>query len=195
MNARTLLALFDSIYVLALTSLVGSILFFSFAVAPIIFGTLGAESGAKFVRALFPRYYAWGATSCAIALPALICGTLSYPELRGPWVGVQAGMLLGTLLLMLYCGNSLTPAINNARDAGPAQASKFDGLHKRSVMLNSVALLVGLVLLVAFAVRRPVQTSGIEEPTPQQRALAEAEARQKYEAARKKAREAAPSSP
>ena len=169
MNPRLLLATFDSIYVIALTAWVGAILFFSFGVAPIIFRVLGAEMAAKFVRALFPRYYAWGVGATAIALPALICGALAYPELRGLSVGVQAGMIGVGLLIMLYCGNSLTPAINAARDAGPDQAARFDRLHKRSVRLNGVALLLGLILLVGFAIRRPVQTAGLRELTPTER--------------------------
>jgi len=169
-TARPLLALFDSLYVIALTAWVGAILFFSFAVAPIIFRVLGAESAAKFVRALFPRYYAWGVISAAVALPALICGPLSYPELRGTWVGVQALLILADLGIMLYCGNSLTPAINATRDAGPGQAVQFDRLHKRSVRLNVVALAIGLALLVAFAARSPIRTEGLVEMTPRERA-------------------------
>jgi hypothetical protein len=64
---------------------------------------------------------------------------------------------------MLYCGNSLTQAINTARDAGPGQAERFDRLHRRSVRLNSVVLLVGLALLVAFATRKAPRTEGIVE--------------------------------
>ena len=170
MDARSLLALFDSIYLISLTAWVGAILFFSFGVAPIIFRVLGAESAAKFVRALFPRYYAWGVISAAVALPALICGSLSYPELRGWPVGVRSALILLDLGIMLYCGQSLTPAINAARDAGPDRSAVFDRLHKRSVRLNGVALLIGLGLLVGFAVRRPVRTGGLREFTPAERA-------------------------
>ena len=169
MTPRLLLATFDSVYVLALAAWVGAILFFSFGVAPIIFRVLGAEHAARFVRALFPRYYAWGVGATAIALPALICGSLAYPELRGVRIGVQAFLILFGLVIMLYCGNSLTPAINAARDAGPAEAARFDRLHKRSVQLNGVALSLGLILLVSFAVRRPVRTSGMNEMTPGER--------------------------
>ncbi len=154
---------------IALTAWVGAILFFSFGVAPIIFRVLGAEAAARFVRALFPRYYAWGVGATAIALPALICGPLAYPELRGPGVGIQAALIGLGLVIMLYCGNSLTPAINAARDAGPSEAEQFDRLHHRSVRLNGVALLLGLILLVGFAIRRPVQTAGLQELTPTER--------------------------
>ncbi len=166
MTAPVLLAIFNSVYLIALTSWVGSILFFSFAVAPIIFQVLGAEAGGKFVRALFPIYYKWGVISTACALPALVCGPLTTPELRGPMVGIQAILIIVSLLILLYCGNSLTPAINAARDAGPEFAPLFDRLHKRSVNLNGVVLVIGLGLLIAFAVRKPPITSGIIEPPP-----------------------------
>jgi MFS family permease len=162
-TATMLLTIFDSVYVIALTAWVGSILFFSFAVAPIIFNALGPEAGGKFVRALFPRYYLWGVISCSIALPALVCGTLAVPELRGSMIGVQAFAIVGSLLILLYCGNSLTPAINAARDAGPSSSDRFDRLHKRSVTLNSVVLLIGLALLIAFASRKAPISGGIVE--------------------------------
>jgi hypothetical protein len=168
-QARLLLSIFDSIYLFALTAWVGSILFFSFGVAPVIFRVLGAESGGRFVRALFPRYYAWGVVSTAIALPAMVCGPLSVSELRGPMVAVQAALISLSLGIMLYCGNTLTPAINAARDEGPASADRFKRLHKRSVNLNAVVLLIGIVLLVGFAVRRTPRTLEMVERTPQER--------------------------
>ncbi|MFO0888581.1 MAG: DUF4149 domain-containing protein [Isosphaeraceae bacterium] len=169
MSARYLLALFDSVYVIALCAWVGSILFFSFGVAPLIFRVLGQESGAKFVRALFPRYYAWGAIAGAIALPAYVAVPLCYPEYRGPWIGVQAMILLGCILVMLYAGNSLTPAINAARDAGPSEHERFERLHRRSVGLNALVLVVGLGLLAAFANRPAPRTSGLAELSPADR--------------------------
>jgi hypothetical protein len=164
-----LVAVFDSAYIVAMTAWVGSILFFSFGVAPIIFKVLGAEAGGKFVRALFPRYYLWGAISGAVALPSMVAVPLCYPEYRGPMVGVQALAIIGCTLIMLYAGNSLTPAINQARDAGPAGHGRFQQLHRRSVRLNALVLVVGLGLLVGFANRPAPRTSGIVEQTPTER--------------------------
>ena len=169
-RTRFLLAVFDSVYVVALTAWVGSILFFSFGIAPLIFRVLGAEAGARFVRVLFPRYYLWGAISGAVALPAYVAGPLCFPEFRGPRVGVQALLILGGILLMLYGGNSLVPEINRARDEGPSGHDRFVRLHRRSVRLNALVLVVGLGLLVAFASRAVPRTQGIEEMTPTQRA-------------------------
>ena len=164
-----LAGVFDSVYVVALTAWVGSILFFSFGVAPIIFSVLGEQIGGKFVRALFPRYYLWGAIAGAIALPAFVAGPLCYHEFRGPMVGVQAMVILAGILSMLYGGNSLTPAINQARDAGPAGHDRFEQLHRRAVRLNALVLVAGLGLLIAFAVRPAPRTSGIVELTPAER--------------------------
>lgn len=175
MTAPSLMIVFDSIYLIAMTAWVGSILFFSFVVAPVIFTVLGAESGGKFVRALFPRYYLWGAISGAVALPSAVAVPLAFPELRGPWVGAQALVILAATLIMLYAGNSLTPAINAARDAGPAGQHLFNRLHRRSVRLNGVVMVLGIGLLIAFAGRPRPKTSGIIELTPTQRAAARAE--------------------
>jgi hypothetical protein len=169
-TARYLLALFDSAYLIALAAWLGSTLFVSFVMAPIVFQSLGVESGGKFVRALFPRYYLWGAIAGAIALPAFVAGPLCYQEYRGPMVAVQSLALVGGILLMLYGGNTLTPAINRARDGGPARDQEFQRLHRRAVWLNIVTMVLGLALLVGFAIRPAPRTSGIVEMTPEERA-------------------------
>lgn len=169
MTTRHLLGLFDSIYVLAMAALVGGMVFFNFVVAPLLFRVLGMETAGRFVRALFPRYYLWNAILAAVALPAFIAGPLCFPEFRGPWIGVQAGILLAIVLVMLYGGNSLVPEINRARDLGPETQSRFDRLHRRSVIHNTMAMLGGIGLLIAFACRPAPRTGGIIERTPDER--------------------------
>ncbi len=181
MTTRHLLALFDSIYVLALAAMAGGIIFFSFIVAPVIFRVLGQESGARFVRTLFPRYYLWNAILAAIALPAFVAGPLAFPEYRGIGVGVQSAILLACILIMLYGGNSLVPQINQARDAGPSAHDRFERLHRRSVILNAAAMVSGIGLLVAFACRPAPRTSGIVELSPIERARLEEQGRAEFE--------------
>lgn len=165
MTALQLLWLFDVIYGLSIVGWTGAILFFSFAVAPIIFQVLDAESAAKFVRTLFPRYYTWIAISSVLALASYTARPLVVPELRNYMNLIFQGLLIFNILLAFYCGNSLTPAINRARDAGEAEKLKFDVLHKRSVRLNIISLLMGFICLIAFEGRKTPTTAGIvEEP-------------------------------
>ena len=107
-------------------------------------------------------------------MPAFVAGPLSFPEFRGPWVGVQSVVLLAIILSMLYAGNSLVSRINCARDLGESHHEEFERLHRRSVLLNAAAMIGGLALLVAFACRPAPRTEGIIEPTPQERARLEA---------------------
>lgn len=183
MDAPALRLVFDATYVLAMSAWLGSVLFVSFGVAPILFRVLDAMAASRFVRALFPRYYAWGATCGAIALPALLGAPLSYPEYRGAGVGVQAGVVLLCTGVMLYAGNILTPAINTARDSGPEHQESFHRLHRRSVRLDALVMLGLAGLLVVFVSRPVPRTSGIIEQSPQARAKQEYEATRGSEAA------------
>ncbi len=60
----------------------------------------------------------------------------------------------------------LTPAINAARDAGPPGQKRFEQLHRRAVRLNGLVLVLGLGLLVSFAIRQAPATSGLNQLTP-----------------------------
>ncbi len=175
MSPRFLIGVFDSVYVVALCTWVGSVLFFSFAVAPMVFNVLGKETGSKFVRALLPRYYAWGAFAGAIALPAFVARPLCYPEFRGPGVGVQSLLILAGTLVMLYAGNSLTPAMIAAQNAGPPERDRLEHLHRLSVGLNVLVLLLGAGLLIAFANRAAPRSSGLRELRPSEQERFDAE--------------------
>ena len=92
MTARSLLALFDSVYVLALTAWVGSASFLSFGLAPILFRKSGGESEGRLAKAILPRFYAWGMTWGAIALPSLMGVPLS--RVRAQFYFVRSGTLV-----------------------------------------------------------------------------------------------------
>jgi hypothetical protein len=174
-NARFLLVIFDSVYVLALATWFGSLLFYSFGIAPVVSRIVVTDAGARLARALLPRFYTWGVISGSISLPAYLGVPLSYEEYRGPVVAVQAGLILAATLLMLYGANSLTPAFGAACAAGPEAAARVERLHRRSIGLNVVALALVAILLVSFANRPAPRTAGIVEPTPLERARAQYE--------------------
>ncbi|MEW4566380.1 DUF4149 domain-containing protein [Tautonia sp. JC769] len=195
-DSKTLLMVFDALFLLSMTAWLGAILFFSFGIAPVIFKVLEPAQAARFVRAIFPRYYAWGTTGATLALASLTSGILVRPEYRGPWALAQILLVLSGIVINLYCGNALTPRINAARDAGPGHSARFDRLHRRSVRLNGLMLIFGVVLVVAHAFRPEPQGPGITEPTPAERARRSADRwQERSEAGRDGRRPAEPGRP
>ena len=77
--------------------------------------------------------------------------------------------IIAGILVMLYGGNSLTGAMNQALDGGLAGRERLEQLHRRAVGLNVFVTLVCLSLLVAVAMRPAPRTSGIIEVMPAQR--------------------------
>ncbi|MZH42488.1 MAG: DUF4149 domain-containing protein, partial [Nitrospinae bacterium] len=53
-------SLLNFIYLLSLVCWIGSIIFFSFFVAPVVFKTLEREKAGEIVGIIFPRYYMVG---------------------------------------------------------------------------------------------------------------------------------------
>lgn len=170
MTAAQLLRLFDFVYAFSLVAWLGAILFFSFGVAPVIFDSLDREPASKFLRKLFPRYYLWIALASVVSLASFTSRPLVYPELRAWGNLIVQGLLLTVILIALYCGNSLTPAIDKAREAGETAKARFDSLHKRSVRLNVLLLLIGVYCVFSFELRAAPQTAGIVELSIEDRA-------------------------
>jgi hypothetical protein len=121
----------------------GSIVFFSFFLAPVLFRVLEAADAARVVRAVFPRYYLLG----------IVCGLILCSLLILRWDGPRLAAVISMTLIDVYCRQALTPRINKARDAGPTRQTEFDRMHRLSVQLNGVVML-GLVGFFALAVWR-----------------------------------------
>lgn len=125
---------------LAIGVTLGAMLFFSACVAPLVFMRLEAAIAGRFIRALFPWYYGFGLAGSALS--ALLCAGVA---------PMAAALSLATALGFLLARQVLMPAINAARDAAmadPAAARRFDRLHRASVLLNLVQV---ILLLAAFA--------------------------------------------
>jgi len=129
----------------------GAVVFFSFFVAPTLFRTLAPAEAGKSVRAIFPKYYLLG-----IICGSLLCALHIARGFLWYWGGmIKPSIVLFFLLTLLgiYLRQSLTPAVNSARDAGPESKPRFDKLHKRSVRLNGIILLCLLFHLSWMAMR------------------------------------------
>ncbi len=137
------------IYLLSLVVWIGSIVFFSFFAAPVIFKTLEREKAGEVVGIIFPRYYLIGYISGVIALAILLITSQSFTDIK-----------LVLILIMLSCSviagqvvgpkaRNLKPMIKSEEDSEKLEElkAKFSKLHSLSVKLNGAVLLLGLVLL------------------------------------------------
>jgi hypothetical protein len=115
----------------------GSMLFFSIAIAPKIFSVLPSEEAGKFVRSIFPTYYMYNGLQY-LALTALMFYT-----------GQTGNILyLSCLILFLFIFSNyiLMPQINKSRDADDQKKFKF--LHFSSVLINIVIIICSIILIL-----------------------------------------------
>jgi len=139
------------LYVLALAVWTGEIVFFSFAVAPQLFGALPVEQAGAVVGLIFPAYYTIGHVCGAVLVGcAALLRRWSRPA-GGLWLlaAVVAGV---ALVASLYAGlvvqpsaSALRPQLHRA-DTPAAVQEEFDALHRQAVQLNGVALVAVLTL-------------------------------------------------
>ncbi len=102
--------------------------------APAAFATMSTDAASRYLRRLFPRYFA------TAAILAVIAGVVA--TLAGHGV---AGALLAGDALCFVAALALVPRINAARDQGdPA----FGRLHGLSVVLNMVGGLLAIAAVI-----------------------------------------------
>jgi uncharacterized membrane protein len=175
-DARSLKEIFDFVFLLALSAWVGGMLFVALVAGPLVRALLGWEPTRRRAREFVPKVFQWVAIAAAVALPALVAVPLAFPEMRGPWVGIRALLVIASALAMLHTGNALVPMLFDAHEAGPEAQRRFRRLYLRAVVLSSTVLAIGVLMLFAFVIRPVPKTSGIVEPSPVERARMEAEA-------------------
>ena len=119
--------------------LVGVIIFFSSVIAPTVFSSVDEKNAGLFLRAFFPKYYIFG---IIIILLALLSAILLEPALN-----LLELSMISAIFAMFVISRLMIPSINKARDMGESAKKKFDRLHMFSVILNFLALIVGLILI------------------------------------------------
>lgn len=132
------------VYLLALVVWIGEVVFFSFVVAPAVFGVLGAAGAGDVVAAIFPRYYGIGMVASAIAVAcALLLRRRASPA--GWWVGAAVALALGCAATVV-AGTLVYPQAERLRAAVERDVREdFRRTHRLAVALNGAALLAGLV--------------------------------------------------
>ena len=115
----------------------GIMLFFSFAVAPLVFKVLEENQARKFVRTMFPYYY-----SINLILVSLICIFLIYKN----FINFDFYLLISVAILFAISLFILMPMINNARDL--KKEIKFKYLHAGSVIINFLQIFILLYVVL-----------------------------------------------
>ena len=128
----------------ALAVLVGGMIFFAAIMEPAIFTKLEPAVAGRFIRQVFPRYYAFMIITAAVS--AVGFGVVD------PWLGlVMAVIAVATVWLR----QGLMPAINRCRDAELAgdisAGSRFKMLHQLSVVVNITQLIAAIGVLTRVA--------------------------------------------
>ena len=145
--------LINFIYLLSLVCWVGSIIFFSFFVATVVFKTLEREKAGELVGIIFPRYYMIGYVCGVLVLVALL---LTGPETAGLKWCAWGIMMLGTVCAGLAVNPKARILKKKLKDAPetekPDLEARFKTLHSLSVKLNATVLFAGLWLLWLTAV-------------------------------------------
>ena len=137
------------VYILSLVCWVGSIVFFSFFTAPVIFKLLDREKAGEVVGVIFPRYYFLGYVCAALTLSSLLISAQSF-------FGAKQILLAIMIAGWFYAGLVVGPKSRNLKALRKATGStekqallevRFKRLHSLAVKLNGTALLAGLGLL------------------------------------------------
>jgi uncharacterized membrane protein len=154
------------LYLLTLAVWIGSIVFFSFAVAPTVFKTLKPEDAATLIRRIFSKYYLIGIACAAVGIVCV--GLLLADRSFGKWPAILTLLLLaGMGGTDLWLRQGVMPHMNHLRDQRAAVESsgkppdeelerEWKALHRLSVQLNGAVLFCGLVLVFLIVYARVV---------------------------------------
>jgi hypothetical protein len=144
------------VYLLAMVCWLGSVIFFSFFTAPVVFTVLARPDAGKVVSVIFPRYYFLGYVAGAIAFALAIYMLAVSRGVRGWWMGTVVAIGIA-LACTFYAGAVVRPRVDAIRSVSeeanpdPAIKAEFDNLHHLSVMLNGAVLLLNLFALFGTA--------------------------------------------
>ena len=123
---------------LYLTSVIlGTMVFFSFVVAPVTFTTLNEENARKFIRKIFPYYYLFN-------LIISILTILSFIIIKK--FSIEFYLISFVAILFVISNFVLMPLINKFRDTN--QDKKFKYSHFISVVINFVQMILLVLILI-----------------------------------------------
>ena len=117
------------------SGILGIMIFFSFAVAPITFTVLDENNARKYIRKIFPFYYLVNLFLSICALAAFGLNDINF----------DFYLILAVSTLFVISNFILMPLINKYRDN--KEDKKFNYLHRFSVIINFIQLIILILIL------------------------------------------------
>lgn len=149
------------IHLLSLVVWIGGSVFLVSIGAPSIFKVLPRESAGDVIGDIFPKYWIMGYLCSAAALITIVI--LSYKEKIYPWARI--GLLILMAVLTLYLGlvvaakaRDVRLRIRTVEDTVKKETlkSEFKSLHMKSVILNVIILVSGMIVIFLIASERGI---------------------------------------
>ena len=112
-------------------------LFFSFAIAPIIFKSLDEKNARNFIRNIFPYYYF---INLILSILVIICFIILN------YYGLNFYLILSVAILFAFSQFILMPMINKFRDNN--ETKKFNYTHSFSVVINIIQMVFLIIILI-----------------------------------------------
>ena len=123
---------------LVAASILSFMIFFPLVVATAVFKVLDEKQSSKFLRIFFPKYYLYGFVLSIIGLSL----STYYED--------KLSMLIFSLITVgfVFSRQVLMPMINKSKDL--EEESKFNKLHKFSVLINFLQIIGCIFLVVTY---------------------------------------------
>ena len=123
---------------LVVAAILSFMIFFPLVVATSVFKVLDEKQSSKFLRIFFPKYYLYGFVLSIIGLSL----STYYED--------KLSMLIFSLITVgfVFSRQVLMPMINKSKDL--EEESKFNKLHKFSVLINFLQIIGCIFLVVTY---------------------------------------------
>ena len=127
--------------VVATSAVFGGMLFFTLVMTPLVFAHLPRETAANFMRAVFPIYYLAMAGVTAVAAASQV--------LRSRSDAFLLALVCATFLVLHQWVLPRTAKLRGRMQEGDEKAARpFARLHRLSVMINTVQIVIVTLVLV-----------------------------------------------
>lgn len=147
-----MIAIIRFVHLSSLVVWIGSMAFFSFIAAPAIFKILLRETAGDVVGEIFPKYWLIGYICSIVALLTLIYMAASEKMIPVMKISLLVIMTLITFYSGLAVGSKareIKAEIRATEDTAKKESlrAKFKSLHLRSVTLNVIVLILGIIFV------------------------------------------------